>query len=103
MKHPKFSHASEVVADLPAPLQSLEKFARNFRWTWHHETRDLFRSIDKALWEASEQNPVQFLTSLPKDRIERLTRDGSFMERLERCGAQLEEYLSSPTWFDQAH
>jgi glycogen phosphorylase len=103
MKHPKFSHAFEVVADLPPALQSLEKLARNFRWTWHHETRDLFRSIDKPLWEASEQNPVQFLTSLPRERLERFSRDEAFMERLKRAETELADYLSGATWFDSAY
>ena len=72
MKHPKFSHAFEVVSDLPSALAPLEKLARNFRWTWHHETRDLFQSMDKGLWEASEQNPVQLLSALPQERLQKL-------------------------------
>ncbi|HVT12678.1 MAG TPA: alpha-glucan family phosphorylase [Fimbriimonadaceae bacterium] len=103
MKHPKFSHAFEVVSDLPNALTSLEKLARNFRWTWHHETRDLFRSIDKALWDDSERNPVQFLTSLSREKLDRLAKNEGFMDQLRRCEEQLDEYLSSETWFDRAY
>jgi starch phosphorylase len=103
MKHPKFSHAFEVVADLPPALQSLEKLARNFRWTWHHETRDLFRLIDKVLWDACEHNPVRFLTTISREKLDRVTRDAAIMDRLKRCEAQLDEYLAQPTWFEQAY
>lgn len=49
MKHPKVSRSFEVVSDLPAALQPLRELAYNFRWTWHHPTRDMFRAIDKEL------------------------------------------------------
>lgn len=103
MKHPKFSHAFEVVTDLPPALESLEKLARNFRWTWHHETRDLFRSIDKVLWDGADNNPVHFLTTLKREKLDKLAKDPSFMDRLKRCETQLDEYLASETWFDKAY
>ena len=103
MKHPKFSHAFEVVSDLPPALSALEKLARNFRWTWHHETRDLFRSIDKVLWDSCERNPIQFLTSLTREKLDRLAADSVFIDRLKWCEDQLDDYLASPTWFDQAY
>lgn len=103
MKHPKFSHAFEVVSDLPPALNALEKLARNFRWTWHHETREMFRSIDKELWESCDRNPVQFLTSLSADKLHKLARDEDFMTLLRRCEEQLDEYLASETWFDRAY
>lgn len=103
MKHPKFSHAFEVVSDIPKTLAPLERLARNFHWTWHHETRDLFRSIDKVLWDRCERNPVQFLTWLGRDRLEKLARDSAFMARLSRCEAQLDEYLRDETWFERTY
>jgi len=103
MKHPKFSHAFEVVADLPPALASLAKLARNFRWTWNHETRDLFRSIDKALWDRCEHNPVQFLTLVPRDKLEKFTRDATFTDRLKRAEHDLDDYMASETWFDRAY
>jgi starch phosphorylase len=103
MKNPKFSHAFEVVTDLPPSLQSLKRLASNYRWTWDHATRDLFRTIDKNLWDASEHNPVQFLNSIPKDRLTRLGDDPIFLARLERSVASLDAYLSQETWFDRTY
>ncbi|HTQ11355.1 MAG TPA: alpha-glucan family phosphorylase, partial [Fimbriimonadaceae bacterium] len=103
MKHPKFSHAFEVVADLPPALASLAKLARNFRWTWNHDTRDLFRSIDKALWDRCEHNPVQFLTLVSREKLDKFTKDASFTDRLRRAEEDLESYMESETWFDRSY
>ena len=101
MKSPKFSHAFEVVADIPAPLSPLKRLAGNFRWTWDHATRDLFRSIDKAAWVASEHNPVLFLNSVPAARLDVLSKDDSFLARMNECELDLSNYLAADTWFSK--
>lgn len=100
MKHAKFSRSFEVVADLPEALEPLKTLACNFRWTWDHATYDLLRSIDKELWEESDHNPLQVLARLSPDRIKRLAKDTSFLNRLAACKTSLDEYLASETWFD---
>lgn len=100
MKYPKFSHAFEVVADLPPTLAALDKLSRNFRWSWHHETRDLFRSIDKPLWDECEHNPIRFLAEVPRERIDRLESDSGFLSRLAEVEADLDAYMSSKTWYE---
>ncbi len=103
MKNPKFSHAFEVVGNLPEPLAPLKKLAANFRWTWDHPTRELFRSIDKSLWDASDHNPVVFLNSIPKERLEKLAADKVFVARLQHAGTDLENYIGGENWFDQTY
>ncbi|HEY3782533.1 MAG TPA: alpha-glucan family phosphorylase [Fimbriimonadaceae bacterium] len=103
MKHPKYSHSFEVVAELPEQLKPLRELAYNFRWTWHHETRDLFREMDRQLWEAVAHNPVQFLSKLSAERIGRLCKDDAFLGHLADCSANLKNYLSTSTWFDEAY
>ena len=99
MRNPKFSHSFEVVWDLPEPLRALKKLSMNFRWTWHHETRDLFRSIDKDLWDSSQHNPIGFLYSIDRDKLQRLATDTPFLAKLRACEADLDEYLAAPTWY----
>ena len=103
MKHPKFSHSFEVVADFPQSLQPLKTLASNYRWTWRHETRDLFRSVDKDLWDGSDHNPIEMLLKLSPERASKLTEDASFMARMSICATELEQYLSGATWFDEAY
>jgi glycogen phosphorylase len=103
MKHPKFSHAFEVVTDLPESLQPLKRLAMNYRWTWDHESRNLFRFINKQLWHDTHHNPILFLNQLPKERLEQLSRDAGFIDRVKHAAEGLENYLSAETWFDREH
>ena len=36
---------------LPESLHPLRELAFNLRWSWHQETKELFRAIDPALWQ----------------------------------------------------
>src|SRR5262245_24372051 len=103
MKHPKLSHAFEVVSELPPALQGLNRLAANYRWTWHHETRELFRSIDKELWDAVDRNPVQLISETSRERLDRLSGDAGFLSKLKNCVECLEEYLAAPTWFSNTY
>lgn len=102
MKHPKFSHAFEVAVDLPEALQPLKKLAGNFRWTWDHDARDVFRSIDKEAWDRSEHNPIAFVNALGREKLDRLANDRFFLERLNGATDALDTYLKAETWFDRA-
>ncbi|MCO5297931.1 MAG: alpha-glucan family phosphorylase [Fimbriimonadaceae bacterium] len=103
MKYPKAAHSYEVVSDLPKPLETLKRLAHNFRWTWHQPTRDLFRSIDKELWDSTNHNPVGVLSALSSDALERLAKDRAFLASLKACGEDLDEYLAAETWFDRQY
>jgi starch phosphorylase len=101
MKNPKFSRAFEVVSELPEPLKPLKRLARNFLWSWNHEIRDLFRSIDKDIWEECEHNTILYLNRIPKERWAVLAKDGLFLNRLRACEQILNDYLAAETWFDR--
>lgn len=103
MKHPKCAHFFEVVSDLPIPLASLRELAFNFRWTWDHPTRELFREIDRGLFEATGHNPVQMLAELTPQKLQRLSEDEVFLAKLNRCHKDLMRYLEEPRWFQGAH
>src|SRR3989440_6153791 len=101
MKHPKYARSFEVVSELPAPLRPLRDLAYNFRWTWDHPTRDLFREIDRQLWDAVGHNPVQLISRLGADRVRKLATDSVFLARLQACAEALNQYLTESTWFDR--
>lgn len=101
MKNPKFSRAFEVISELPEPLKPLKRLARNFLWSWNHQIRDLFRSIDKDLWETCEHNTILYLNRVPKERWAVLAKDGLFLGRLKACEQILDDYLAAETWFDR--
>lgn len=101
MKHPKCVHSFEIVADLPESLAPIRKLAYNLRWTWDHETRSLFREIDRDLFEELENNPVQLLNQVSKARLEELASDELFLSKLTKCHRELEAYLTEPKWYQK--
>lgn len=103
MKHPKYSHSFEVVSELPEALRPLRDLAYNFRWTWHHPTRDLFREMDRQLWDEVGHNPVQLIERISQDRLNRLCEDDIFLAKVQSAAADLKDYLAATTWFDESY
>ncbi|HEX6469836.1 MAG TPA: alpha-glucan family phosphorylase [Streptosporangiaceae bacterium] len=84
---------------LPAELQQLEDLVLNLRWSWHHETLDLFRSVDAELWEAVGHDPVRLLGEVSSDRLAALAADRRFLRRLDAAAEDLRDYLTAPRWY----
>ncbi|GAA2603727.1 alpha-glucan family phosphorylase [Streptomyces axinellae] len=87
---------------LPEPLRPLHELARNLRWSWHRETRDLFRSVDPEGWERAGGNPVALLGAASPERLERLAGDRGFLRRLAVAAGDLQDYLEEPRWYQRA-
>ncbi|MFH8295124.1 alpha-glucan family phosphorylase [Streptomyces sp. NPDC018059] len=86
---------------LPDPLGHLAELARNLRWSWHPRTRELFRSVDPGLWEASGCDPVRLLGGVPPGRLAELSRDEDFLRRLGEAAGDLREYVTGERWYQQ--
>ena len=84
---------------LPDTLHALGELAGNLRWSWHPPTQDLFRSIDPALWDASRHDPTRLLGLVSAERLEALTADRQFLERLQALRADLDQYLTGERWY----
>ncbi len=84
---------------LPEPLRQLEELVLNLRWSWHHETLDLFRAVDPALWEAVHHDPVRLLGEVSPERLAQLAEDRRFLRRLQDNAEDLREYLTAPRWY----
>lgn len=84
---------------LPERLAALEELANNLRRSWHQPTRQLFRSIDPALWEATGNDPVALLGAVETERLDELARDDGFVTAMTALQAELHEYLEGPHWY----
>ncbi|WP_370083981.1 alpha-glucan family phosphorylase [Streptacidiphilus sp. MAP12-16] len=84
---------------LPEPLQALGELALNLRWSWHPETRDLFREVDPEIWEAAGRDPVRLLGEVAPQRLAALANDRRFLRRLDNTADDLRDYLSGPRWY----
>ena len=64
---------------------------RNLRWSWHAETRDLFETLDPALWQTCGGDPVKVLGEVSAERLAQLAKDRKFVRRLTDTVDDLEE------------
>ncbi len=89
-------HLVRVVPNLPEVLAPMRELAYNLHWSWDYETANLFRRIDSAMWEATNQNPVRLLTDVSQERLNTLANDPGFLNQMERARARLADHLNRP-------
>ncbi|MEW2485415.1 alpha-glucan family phosphorylase [Streptomyces sp. NPDC048411] len=86
---------------LPDSLQPLSDLARNLRWSWHTETRELFQAVDPEGRHAADTDPVRLLGAASAGRLAELAQDQRFLHRLTEASAALQEYLNGPRWYQE--
>lgn len=84
---------------LPDPLRPLSDLARNLRWSWHAETRELFQTVDPEGWRTVGGDPVRLLGSVSAARLAELARDRRFLRRLSAAADDLDDYLRGRRWY----
>ena len=74
----------QVFPDIPPALRPLMEIARNLWWTWQPEAVELFRRLDRELWEQVYHNPVKLLGQIDQNKLISASRDEGFLAHLER-------------------
>jgi starch phosphorylase len=93
-----------IIPSLPAKLERLRELAYNLWWSWNLEAIDLFRQLDRQLWEDSGHNPVLMLGTIKQERLEEAADDEGFLAQLERVYQRFERYMKSQsTWYKKCH
>ncbi|NQS98055.1 MAG: alpha-glucan family phosphorylase [candidate division Zixibacteria bacterium] len=92
-----------VTPKLPEPLKPLYTLAYNFYWCWNYDVIELFRWLDRELWETVKHNPILLLGTIDQSKIEEASTDDGFIARLDRVSAKFNEYISSSAWFGKTH
>ncbi|MFG3284848.1 alpha-glucan family phosphorylase [Streptomyces sp. NPDC048111] len=86
---------------LPDALRPLNDLARNLRWSWHTETRELFQSVDPDGWRAAGEDPVRLLGAVGAARLDSLAQDRRFLRRLTAAVDDLDDYLHGRRWYQE--
>ncbi len=93
-----------VIPSLPPAIEALRELAFNLRWCWTHDTVELFRRLDRDLWESTGHNPVLILGSIEQEKLEAAAVDDAFLGHLHRVEADLHAYLhTEATWFNKTY
>jgi starch phosphorylase len=88
---------------LPEVLAPLQEIAYNLHWAWVPDAVELFRRLDRDLWESTGHNPIAMIGAIPQHRLQDLAEDGALLAHIERVQAQLHDYLGAGAWFQHAH
>ena len=82
-----------IKSTLPAELKCLDELAHNMWWAWNYEARDMWKSLDKELYEEVGHNPVMLLDRLSYERKEAIVKDKAIMERVKAVYKKFREYM----------
>ncbi len=82
-----------IKSTLPSELKCLDELAHNMWWAWNYEARDMWKSLDKDLYEEVGHNPVMLLDRLSYDRKEAIVKDKAIMERVKAVYKKFREYM----------
>ncbi|MGD6980967.1 MULTISPECIES: alpha-glucan family phosphorylase [Citricoccus] len=88
-----------VRTHLPESIAGLSRLATNLRWSWHPQTKALFRDLDPQAWDELNQDPVALLGSFDRARLTELAADESIVQRVAAATRDLDRYLSEDRWF----
>ncbi|MCR4663437.1 MAG: alpha-glucan family phosphorylase, partial [Endomicrobiaceae bacterium] len=90
-----------VTPSLPESLKDLATISENMWWCWNSDAVELFRRLDRDVWEESYHSPKAMLGLVKQARLEELADDTSFISHMKLVKAELDKYMSVPTWFDK--
>jgi starch phosphorylase len=74
-------------------LQHLYELAYNLWSVWDYDAIGLFYRIDTRLFREVNHNPLKFLNSLTREKLEALSGDKGFLFELERVWEKFQSYL----------
>ncbi|HEX8204065.1 MAG TPA: alpha-glucan family phosphorylase, partial [Isosphaeraceae bacterium] len=74
-------------------VDKLRELARNLWWTWQPNVINLFRDLDPILWRTTDHNPMQFLTEISAEQLERRAAELALHSRIDHAFRRLNDYL----------
>jgi glycogen phosphorylase len=90
-----------VTPSLPKNLEPLKELTSNLHWTWNQESFELFRRLDRDLWETTNHNPIMMLGKISQERLIEISNDDGFISHMHRVHRQLKSYLSQTNWYQK--
>src|ERR1041385_656421 len=93
----------QVFPDLPASLAPLLEMANNLWWVWNHDAVELFRRLDRKLWDDTRHNPVKLLGIIEQSRLAAAAQDDGYLSHLKRVYEAFKKHLSEPGWFKKTY
>jgi starch phosphorylase len=99
MAQPPTIRTFQVFPDVPEALKPLLELAHNFWWVWHYDAVELFRRLDRELWEVVYHNPVKLLGMISQQKLAEAAQDDGFIAHLTRVSEAFKRHLHEHGWY----
>jgi starch phosphorylase len=83
-------------------FDSLAELALDLRWSWNHAADDVWRELDPALWEFT-QNPWVVLQTVSKDKLQSTLSVPAFRKKVDGLVKAMRQAAKAPAWFQQTY
>lgn len=83
---------------VPESVSELFTLALDLRWTWHHGSDELWRTLDEETWQTT-RNAWLVLNSVSDDRLRELATDPEFRQRYAEQVSAYHEFVQANTWY----
>jgi len=83
-------------------FDSLAELALDLHWSWNHATDEVWRQLDPALWEFT-QNPWVVLQTVSKDKLKSVLADSTFRKKIDGLLQSKRQAAEAPAWFQKKH
>ena len=90
---------------LPTHLEgfdALAELALDMRCSWNHAADDLWRQLDPALWDLT-QNPWVVLQTVSRDQLTKKLAEPNFRKKVDGLANARRKEAECPAWFQQSH
>jgi len=83
-------------------FDALAELALDLRWSWNHAADRLWRQLDEALWELT-QNPWVVLQTVSRDKLQLIMDDPVFRRDVDDQLQAKRQAAEKPAWFQQTY
>jgi starch phosphorylase len=97
--------STPIYSYLPKDIEgfdSLAELALDLHWSWNHATDGVWRQLDPALWELT-QNPWVVLQTVSRDKLQHVLADPGFRKSIDDLLQARRQAAETPAWFQKSH
>lgn len=90
---------------LPSEVEgfdSLVELALDMRWSWNHDTDEVWRSLDPELWELTH-HPCDVMQTVSRDKVQSMLADPAFRSKIDTLVQSKKQDDEAPAWFQTEH
>jgi starch phosphorylase len=83
-------------------MDALKEIAFDLRWSWNHAADELWSQLDPELW-ALTRNPWVMLQTVSRERLQALTSDPQFREKIDEIIERRKRREETSSWFQRTY